>query len=188
MLATSRATVVTGPSTEPVTIAQLRKQLELSPTDDAHDDQLTLLGQAAREQWEHDTDSVTMAQTLSVTAPYLSEFALPKRPIQSITHIKYYSGGSLATVPTTVYSLDAPRRMVRLNELQSWPSADTRWDAAIVTYVAGYSSTSAVPAIAKQAILLLVGQYFENRDMMSSAMSLNAYADLVQRFRRPSYP
>lgn len=189
MLTTSRATVVTAATAEPVTLAQARKQLELSPSDTAHDDQLTLLLQAAREQWEHDTDSVTMTTTLSVTLPHFggTNIDLPKRPIQSITHIKYYASGTLTTLATSVYSLDAPRRQARLNELQSWPSADTRWDAVVITYVAGYASAAAVPAIAKQAILLLVGHYFENRDMIGSFRS-DAYDALVSRFRRPTYP
>lgn len=189
MLTTSRATVVTGPTSEPVTLAQARKQLELSPSDTAHDDQLSLLIQAAREQWEHDTDSALLTQTLSVALPYFAEVELPKRPIQSITSVTYYNEADvLQTLSTSIYDLDKPRRLVRLKTLQTWPSVATRWDAATITYVAGYASVAAVPAIAKQAILLLVGNYFENRDMIGSAMSLAAYENLVMRFRRASYP
>lgn len=189
MLTTSRATVVTGPTSEPVTLAQARKQLELSPSDTAHDDQLSLLIQAAREQWEHDTDSALLTQTLSVALPYFAEVELPKRPIQSITSVTYYNEADvLQTLSTSIYDLDKPRRLMRLKTLQTWPSVASRWDAATITYVAGHASVAAVPAIAKQAVLLLVGNYFENRDMIGSAMSLAAYENLVMRFRRASYP
>lgn len=189
MLTTSRATIVTQPASEPITLAQARKQLELSPSDTAHDDQLSLLIQAAREQWEHDTDSALITQTLSVTLPYFQEVVLPKRPIQSITSVYYYNEAEANTLlATSVYDIDKPNRLLRLKALQSWPSTYSRWDAVTVTYVAGYTSIAAVPAIAKQACLLLVGHYFENRDMIGGAMSLGAYENLVARFRRATYP
>lgn len=189
MLTTSRATVVTRPTVEPVTLEQARKQLELSPTDTAHDDQLSLLIQAAREQWEHDTDSAVLTQTLSVTLPYFQQVELPKRPIQSVTSIYYYNEADANTLlSTSIYDLDKPRRLVRLKALQTWPSTGARWDAVTITYVAGHASVAAVPAIAKQAMLLLIGNYFENRDMIGGAMGLAAYENLVSRFRRASYP
>lgn len=189
----SRATVVTGPTSEPVTLTQAKKQLEISTSDTAHDDQLTLLIQAAREQWEHDTDSCCLTQTLSVTLEEWEddEIYLPKRPVQSITSITYYdTGNTQQTLSTSVYSLDASCRAVRLKYQQIWPPIVDRWDAVTVTYVAGYTSTTNVPAIAKQAILLLVGHYFENRDQLlgESMQTLPVYESLVRRFMRSSYP
>jgi len=189
----SRATVVTGPTSEPVTLTQAKKQLEISTSDTAHDDQLTLLIQAAREQWEHDTDSCCLTQTLSVTLEEWEddEIYLPKRPVQSITSITYYdTGNTQQTLSTSVYSLDAACRAVRLKYMQIWPAIVDRWDAVTVTYVAGYTNASSVPAIAKQAILLLVGHYFENRDQLlgESMQTLPVYESLVRRFMRSSYP
>lgn len=187
----SRATLVTGPTTEPVTLAEARKQLELSPSDTAHDDHLALLIQAAREQWEHDTDSCCLTQTWRVTLPGFDEVCLPKRPVQSITSITYYDTSNVSqTLSTDIYSLDAAARAVRLKYLQVWPTTITRWDAVTVTYVAGYTSVANVPAIHKQAMRLLISHYFENRDMLMSAalQSMPAYEALVQRFLRSSYP
>lgn len=189
----SRATVVTAPTVEPVTLAEAKKQLEISQSDTAHDDQLTLLIQAAREQWEHDTDSCCLTQTLSVTLEEWEddEIYLPKRPVQSITSITYYdTANTQQTLSTSVYSLDAACRAVRLKYMQIWPSIVDRWDAVTVTYVAGYTSTTTVPAIVKQAILLLVGHYFENRDQLlsESMQSLPVYESLVRRFMRSTYP
>lgn len=189
----SRATLVTGPATEPITLAQAKKQLELSPSDTAHDDHLSLLIQTAREQWELDTDSVCLTQTWSVTVEGFcdDEIYLPKRPVQSITSITYYDvGNSQQTLSTSVYSLDAACRAVRLKYMQIWPPVAYRWDAATITYVCGYTSTSLVPAAAKQAMLLLVGHYFENRDMVmgEALQTMPTYEALVRRFMRSSYP
>lgn len=189
----SRPTLVTPPASEPITLAEARKQLELSQSDTAHDDHLTLLIQAAREQWEHDTDSCCFTQTWRVTLPYFcdDEISLPKRPIQSITSITYYDASNASqTLSTSIYALDSAARKVRLNSLQNWPTTYDRFDAVTVTFVCGYTTVGSVPAIHKQAMKLLIGHYFENRDMiMSEALqSMPAYEALVARFMRSSYP
>lgn len=189
----SRATLVTGPTTEPVTLAEARKQLELSPSDTAHDDHLALLIQAAREQWEHDTDSACLTQTWRVNTCEWDAYTipLPKRPVQSITSITYYDTANVSqTLSTDIYSLDAASRAVKLKYRQVWPAIADRWDAITITYVAGYTSVANVPAIHKQAMRLLISHYFENRDMLMSAalQSMPAYEALVSRFLRTSYP
>jgi uncharacterized phiE125 gp8 family phage protein len=189
---TSRAMLVTAPVSEPITLAEAKKQLELSPTDTAHDAQLSLLIQAAREQWEADTDSACLTQTWKVTAEEFDddEIYLPKRPVQSITHIKYYdSGDVLQTLSTSVYDLDQSCRAVRLKNLQVWPAVSDRWDAITITYVAGYAQSYLIPAIAKQAMLLLVGYYFDaNRGDNDRNNDQRAYEALVTKFMRSNYP
>ena len=189
---TSRAMLVTAPVSEPITLAEAKKQLELSPTDTAHDAQLSLLIQAAREQWEADTDSACLTQTWKVTAEEFDddEIYLPKRPVQSITHVKYYdSGDVLQTLSTSVYDLDQSCRAVRLKNLQVWPAVSDRWDAITITYVAGYAQSYLVPAIAKQAMLLLVGYYFDaNRGDNDRNNDQRAYEALVTKFIRSNYP
>lgn len=188
----SRATLVTGPTLEPVTLAEARKQLELSPSDTAHDDHLTLLIQAAREQWEHDTDSCCLTQTWRVNLAGFCgyEIELPKRPVQSVI-VTYYDASNVSqTLSTSIYSLDTASRRIVLTSLQSWPVTYERWDAVTVTYVAGYTSAANVPAIHKQAMRLLISHYFENRDMLMGAalQSMPAYEALVSRFLRSTYP
>lgn len=186
----SRPTRVTGPLLEPLTLEQAKKQLELSPTDTAHDSHLQDLIKAAREQWEHDTGTVLLTSTWSVTAWQLYEdIELPLKPIQSITSVQYYDTGNIQqTASTDYYSLDAQSRTIRRKYLQSWPDTITdRWDAVLITYVAGYASVADVPFLAKQAMKLLVGHYFENRDMIGNFKS-DAYDNLVMRFIRDTYP
>lgn len=189
----SRALLVTPPASEPISLAEAKKQLEIASSDTAHDAHISLLIQAAREQWEADMDSACLTQTWKVFAEEFDddEIYLPKRPIQSITHIKYYdSANVLQTLSTSIYSLDQAERAVRLDSLKVWPSVYDRFDAITITYVAGYANAMSVPAIHKQAILLLVGKYFENRDMMiSDAIAKDgAYEALVAKFMRSNYP
>ena len=191
-MSVTRATILTGPTQEPITLAEAKKQCELSPSDTAHDDHLRELITAAREQWEHDTDSCCLAQTLYVhTDEFDDEICLPKRPITSITSIQYYDlTNTLQTLASSVYSLNPTERELEIAYLQVWPPTIDRWDAVKITYVAGYATPADVPSIHKSAIKLLIGHYFENRDMMMSEalQSMKAYESLVMRYMRSCYP
>lgn len=188
----SQVEVVTPPTIEPLTLTEAKKQNFVASSDTIHDAELARLIQAAREQWESDTDSALLTQTLRVTAENFrgDSIALPRRPIQSVTSITYYdSGDALQTLSSSIYTLDKSRRMVRRNWSQSWPDTYTRWDAVTVTYVAGFTDRSLVPAISKQAMLLLVGYYFDsNRGDNDRPNDMRAYEALVARFMRSTYP
>jgi uncharacterized phiE125 gp8 family phage protein len=188
----SQVEVVTAPSLEPITSAEAKRQLFIATSDTTHDDDITRTIQVVREQWEHDTDSAVLTQTLRVTAPVWGGCAiyLPKRPIQSITSITYYDAANVQqTLSTDIYSLDARARAVRLKLDQVWPTVASRWDAIAITYVAGYTSQALVPAVAKQAMLLLVGYYFDaNRGDNDRPNDERAYERLATRYQRSSYP
>lgn len=192
MMETSRPTVITGPTTEPITLAEAKRQLFLSESDTSQDAELVSRIQAAREQWEHDTDSVTCTQTLAIYAERFCEreIHLPSRPIQSITHVKYYdSNNVLQTFASSGYSLNPSEREIELTWNSQWPVTYVRWDAVTVTYVAGYSNLAAVPAIAKQAMLLLIAyNHYGNRGDNDRPNDQRAYEALVRRYMRSTYP
>ena len=182
---------MTGPTAEPITLSEAKKHLEIATSDTSHDVQITGLIQAAREQWEHDTDSVTTFRTLRVRiASWTDGLSLPRSPIDSITSIQYFDGANaLQTLSSSIYQLHDGS--IRIAYLQVLPGTSARWDAWSINYRAGYSADgSKVPAVAKSAMLLLIGHYFENRDMlMSDALqSMRPYEALVRRFMRSSYP
>ena len=188
----SQPTLVTAPTLRAISLEQARKQCELDQDDATHDDQLSMLIDTATDQFENDCDICLLTQTQRVyLEDFIDEIYLPKRPIQSITSIKYYDqSDALQTLASTVYSLNSPERSVELKFNQVWPSVATeRWDAVEVTYVCGYASASLVPAAAKHALLLLVGYYFgQNRGDNDRPNDLNAYGRLVKQFLRSTYP
>ena len=178
--------LVTDSASEPVSLTEAKKHLELSGSD--HDDQIALLIQAAREQWEHDTDTVMIEQVWRQRLEMFGEFHFVPGPAKAITSVTYYDvSNSSQTLSSAYYSLDLSRNAFALNADYDWPGTYTRWDAVTVNYTVGVSS---VPAIAKQAMLLLIGYYFENRDMLmsDSLYRIQAYENLVRRFMRSTYP
>lgn len=188
----SRPAVVTGPTAEPITLAEAKRQLFLAESDISQDAELLTRIQAAREQWEHDTDTVMLTQTLSVTAEMFAgrKIELTGRPIQSITSIVYYDeNDTLQTFSSSKYSFNAPEREIELKWNEVWPVTEIRWDAVKITYVAGNLSVAAIPAIAKQAMMLLITYYqYGNRGDNDRPNDLRAYEALVRRFMRSSYP
>lgn len=162
-------TLVTPPTEEPVTLAEIKDHLRVSGT--AEDSLLTLYAQMAREAVEEECWRALMAQTWDL---YLDAWPadgviwLPRPPLQSVTHIKYTDeDGVQATFAATEYGVDTatePGRVV-LGPDADWPSVTlTNVNAIVVRFVAGYADASAVPAMAKAAILLQLGEIYANRE------------------------
>jgi uncharacterized phiE125 gp8 family phage protein len=108
---------------------------------------------------------------------YLDEFPAEiritdKLPVKSITHIKYTDeNGTLTTLtPAATYyqaDLSSEQRPARIMPAygQTWPSvrADT-YNAVEIQFTAGYGAASAVPQSIRNGMLLLVANWFENRE------------------------
>lgn len=186
------AELVTAPTVEPVTIYDAKKQLEIASSDTTHDEHLAALVKQCRQQFEDDTDTALVTQTWKVQSKVFGdEMTLPKRPIQSITSVKYYDGANVQqTFSSTLYQLHKPLRQVRLAYQVTTPATSDRWDAWEVTYVCGYGADGTnVPGAAKRAILQLVGYYFDgNRGDNDRSTDFGSYEKLVLKYMRASYP
>lgn len=192
MFDVSQTTLVTAATLKPVTLLQAKKHCEVPLDDTTHEDQLEMLIDVATDQFENDCDICLLTQSHKV---YLQDWPeriyLPKRPIQSVTSVRYYdSSNSQQTLSTSIYSLNPPERSLVLKINQDWPSVATdRWDAIEVEYVCGFASADSVPAAARHAVLMLVGYYFgQNRGDNDRSGDLTTYGRLVKQFLRSNYP
>lgn len=189
MLNTTARAVVAEPAAEPVSLNEAKKHLEIGDSDTAHDTQLASLIEQARQQWERDTAEYTTKRTVTLTVSEIGEMQFPHRPVSAISSITYYdSGNDSQTLSSSVYQLDTANNRLRLAYEQLWPATAARWDAVTITYTLGeHDDSTTVPAVAKQAMLLLIGYYFEDRDMMGRDAN-QAYERLVLKHMRSSYP
>lgn len=163
----------------------------MSASDRTHDAELSALITQAREEWENDTDTVCCTSTWRVKHQNMEAIVkLPKRPIQSVSSITYYDGANnIQTLSTSIYNFDSTKREIRLQYLKVYPVSVYRWDAWTTTYICGYSDDgTSVPAIAKRAMLLLVGYYFEQRGDGDRPTDKRAYEALVNKYMRADYP
>lgn len=163
-------TIQTEPAAEPVSTDDAKLHLRVDIDDD--DDLIDALVKAAREHVEIITRRALITQTWDY---YLDEFPtgsvieIPRPPLQSVTHVKYTDkDGTESTFSSASYHVDTdgePGRIV-LKYGESWPGDTLQTSNPIVVrFVAGYGESGAsVPEAIIQAIKLLVGHYYENRE------------------------
>jgi hypothetical protein len=93
---------------------------------------------------------------------------LPRAPAIAVSSVQYIDrNGTTQTLSSSGYTLDSDSEPARLfpSYGNDWPSTRDDLKAAIITYTAGYGATAAnTPETVKQAIKLLVGSWYENRE------------------------
>lgn len=92
---------------------------------------------------------------------------LPRAPLQSVEEVTYVdSDGVEQTLDEDLYQVvtSAEPGEVVLYDGCSWPTTKVQREAVTVTYVAGYGGPEAVPEDFKAAILLSLGDLYEQRE------------------------
>ena len=163
----------TPPAVEPVSLADIVSHLRIDSSDE--DSLLLSMIEAARDYCESYQNRAYITQTWElalVSFPSGNEIILPRPPLQSsptAPTVKYYDTADVeATMAAADYMVDTyaePGRIVLKYE-KTWPSTTLRpANGVIIKYVAGYGATAAtVPERIIQAIKLLVGHMYENRE------------------------
>lgn len=163
---------VTEPVVEPVTLAEAKLHMRVDVSDD--DTLIAALVKTAREYIELLTRPrvAMVTQTwryVADTFPPSDTLELRPWPLQTVTSVKYTDDdGVTTTMPSSDYLVDstsAPGRL-RLRSHASWPSVTLQeLNGLTIEFTAGYGDTGAsVPAALRQAILLMIGQWYENRE------------------------
>lgn len=165
--------VTTAAAIYPVSQAEVKKHLEIAFSDTAHDDHIDMLTAAATEKAEGYCKQSFINRTYQLKLDRFPrwEMILPRPPLSSVSSITYVDGeGTTQTLSSSLYLVSTSSKPGRVtpgyNEV--WPETRNIIDAVTVNYVAGYgSTTSSVPQRARQAILLIIGTWFENRESVS---------------------
>lgn len=162
-------TLITAPASEPVTVAEAKAHCRVDISDD--DTLIERLITAARRRVEHDCLHALLTQTWELVLggfPDSDRIELPYPPLQSITSVTYINSANASTVwGSSNYHADTDRTPGRLVAAYgvSWPSFTPRpYSAVKVRYVAGWTAAANVPAELRQALLLLVAHWYEQRE------------------------
>ncbi len=170
--------MLTGPAEEPVSVAEAKAHLRVSTA--ADDGLIGSLIVAAREHVEAHCRRALVTQVWDLfmdAVPAGGEIVLPWPRLRGVESIQFHrADGTTGTVAALDYVVDTagePGR-VRLVEGASWPSAELRVvNGFQVRFSAGYGGASAVPQGIKQALLLLVGALYENREEVIVAQGVS---------------
>jgi hypothetical protein len=207
-------TVTVQPATEPLSLAEAKQHLRVDITDD--DALIQSFIVAARMRVESSAFVRLITQTIQLTLDRFpwgwsaSGFYSGRSrwfgvndpwpvielepPVQSITSVVYVDpSGNPQTLSSSLYRTDinsSPARLTpSLNNV--WPATAMVTAAVTVTYVAGFGAASAVPARLIEAVRLLTGHYYLNREQVLSGTRLVAleipegFDDLVRDFSPP---
>lgn len=177
--------LATPASDQPVSLAEAKAHLRV--TNSAEDDMITGLVAAATAHLEGRNGILGRALLTQTWEMRIDAFPtraggrieLPFPPLQSVAWIKYLdSNGTEQTIDPALYSVDAQHMVGRVRPAygQSWPATLADDGAVRIRFVAGYGTAAAVPQALKQAILLLVGHWWMNREAVGQAGGPQALA------------
>jgi uncharacterized phiE125 gp8 family phage protein len=173
------------PIAEPLSLAETKSHLRISHSDD--DTYISTLINSARQNVELRYDLCLMAQSWSVFCDRWPEdgiFHLPLYPISSIVDLKIYGDDDIAaTIDPAHYMLDVASRPSRLvlRRGRSFPQPGRRVNGLEIKIIAGFA---AVPAVIKQALLIIIADFFASRgDVVGGDLPLAA-RELLAPYRR----
>ena len=95
---------------------------------------------------------------------------VPLPPLQSVDSITYIdTSGTTQTLDAADYQVDKTSVPARIAPAygKTWPSTLNQLATVNITFTAGYGNASAVPEPIKQAMLLLIGHFYEHREAVS---------------------
>lgn len=162
-----RVTISGPPDTEPVTLDEVKKQVNVDHDDD--DTYLTALIIAARQQVEVLLNRKLITTEVTQKMDYFCDvILLPFPRLQDVTSVKYIDQlGVEQTIDEADYQVDnvsEPGRLVAAYG-KYWPLPRIQPNAVEIAFTCGYGDEPAdVPECVKLAIKMLVAQYYANRE------------------------
>jgi uncharacterized phiE125 gp8 family phage protein len=180
--------LVTPPSVEPLLLAEAKAHLRVTHADD--DDFISRLITAARRQVEMRTGLRLIQQVWRVTYdrwPDDGELRLPVGPVIGVNNFRVIGADDVSvTIDPAHYTLDevsVPARLA-MRPGRSVPSPGRRFNGIELTVTVGFgAAATSVPQELKQAMLLMVGNWFAHRgEGGEETLSLVAL-DIMRSFR-----
>lgn len=200
--------IIVDVTEEPITLARARLQCRVdafgSPLEHADDELISDLIVTARQWAEGFTGRSLAIKTLEVALDYLPTVAptswpwniyptyigaieLPGGPVVSLVNVTYPNDAESPTeqvVDATLDTYSVPNRVIPAGGV-NWPLLTAAPNLVRIRYVAGYTP-DALPKQIKQAMLLCIGHWYDNREDTSIVKLENiplGAKDLLRRYR-----
>ncbi len=173
-----------GPALEPVSLEEVKAHLRIDHTDE--DVLLAALVTAGRIHLETTLGLSFLTQQWILVLdqwPAQQSVSLPLGPVQQITAITLYDEDDQASaIDSSSYALDAisqPSRVVWRASI-SRPRPGRAYNGIEISLTTGFGSNAVdVPQPLRQAILLLVAHWYENREPVALATEIKEVPQMV---------
>ncbi|GJM23936.1 MAG: hypothetical protein DHS20C16_03510 [Phycisphaerae bacterium] len=174
--------VITKPASEPLTLTEAKAHLNVDHDED--DTYITTLITVARRTAEGKQWRALMTTTREQTMDCFPFgcITLEHPPLQSVTSVKYIDAdGVQQTLSSDNYDVDTDSIYGRICPAYglNWPTTRNIQNAVRVRYDCGYADADSVPTTTKQAMLLLIGNWYEHREEVVVGLSVTKITDAV---------
>ena len=185
--------LVTGPSSEPITLGEAKLYLRVDDT--TEDALITAIITAARRKFENDTYHYLLPQTwelyLNQNEINAEQISINKSDITAISSVKYYDqSNTQQTLSTNDYQTAIQGRPYSI-QLTTVPQVYNRLEAMVIRFTLGYTNAAAVPEDIKTAIKTLIGTLYENRQTIVTGTQVNEVPDtykfIMENYRNRVY-
>lgn len=181
--------MLAGPRLEPISVAEAKLFLRID--NDAENDVIAALITTARLHVERLTRRIVLEQTWRL---YLDD--LPKNnlvelgigPVRDVLQVVCYNDdGEPRVIPAKDYVVDVSAVPARIKFRRSEYSSGTRiLNGYEIDFIAGFGATTLhVPADIRQAIMMLVAHWFENRSAVAMDVNLVSTPKGVNELIKP---
>lgn len=158
---------ITGAVQEPINLREAEVFLKID--ENIETSLVSSLITAARKKIENYTNRVLITQTWEMILdkwPDEPLLYIDFPPLQSITHIKYYNTNNILTTwDSTNYYLNQYAEPAFIVPVDVFPATYDRPEAITIRFVCGYQGKDKVPEPICQALRLMVGHFYENREL-----------------------
>lgn len=173
--------VTIAPTAEPIYLEEAKIHLRTITGDTSEDSVIiTPLIQAAREYCENITGRALALQTVKAYPNDWELWRLPRPPLIAVTSIKYYGEDDTEyTLDAADYQVDTVDGLVSILEK---PNITLRGlNPIVIEYTCGYTTGNALPMAIRQALLLLIGHWYTNREAVTPGATTSVEIDLTTR-------
>ena len=178
----------TGPATTAISLAEAKAFLRVDSDYDDDDAYITSLIGVATNVVEQFTRRRLITQTYNI---YYDEFPpfmdLQVGNVASVTHVKYYNtDNTLQTLDTSEYDVDIRVKPGRIYQAEdgNFPDTYERANSVEVEFVVGSAASDVEDAI-KQAMYIVIGRYYENRQDVVMGTQVNELPLMVEHLLTP---
>jgi uncharacterized phiE125 gp8 family phage protein len=161
-----------------IALEALKLHLRVLPGQDEEDSLYEAYLETAAQQVENYTGKCVIARPVEFYTDEAEDVMLPIGPVNSITSVQSFTGGSYVNVSASDYRVDLIGNTPRFKWVNKPSIDDNSYNGVKITANVGYST---VPAPMLQAMRLLVSLYDDNRSEGSAPVMVHVIPEGVHR-------